>query len=280
MAAGQKALAAVVAAIEAGRPEAAAAQYDAAGAHGPAEALVALLLLDRRAALAAVLAPALADAATLGAVLRDLGLRAEGSGPDPVAAVRKLAGLPDAENPRAHLASLFLDAGRPRLAEALLLPAWQHAATSALIARALSGTWMLLGQDSRALEAARIAVDAAPEAPEPLEHLAGLLLRAGQPGPALLAAGRAWAGTGGGKGPGPAADRARGRLGAASDGAAGAEPDAARARTGRAGARDRCAAAAGDADDVQRQPPWLRLGAGGAAVACAAAERGLHVPGP
>jgi capsular polysaccharide transport system permease protein len=102
-----------------------------------------------------------------------------------------LARDPAGETPRVHFASLVLVRGRHRLAEALLLPAWRGAASSAMVARALSGTWMLLGRDGQALEAARIAVEAAPDAPEPLEHLAGLLLRAGQPGPALLAAGRA-----------------------------------------------------------------------------------------
>jgi capsular polysaccharide transport system permease protein len=77
------------------------------------------------------------------------------------------------------------------VAEALLRPFWRGANSSPMLARAISGTWMLLGRDGPALEAARIAADALPVQPEPQEHLAGLLLRAGQPGPALLAAGRA-----------------------------------------------------------------------------------------
>jgi capsular polysaccharide transport system permease protein len=191
MAAGQDALAAIVSAIEAGQAQDAAAQFAAWAAPEPAEALLALLLLDRRDAIAAVLPAALSDAAALGTALRKVGLSPGGSGPDLVAALRALASAPGAEVPRVHFASLVLIAGRHRLAKALLLPAWRGAATSAVVARALSGTWMLLGQEARALEAARIAVDAAPDAPELLEHLAGLLLRAGQPGPALLAAGRA-----------------------------------------------------------------------------------------
>jgi capsular polysaccharide transport system permease protein len=191
MATGQNALAAIVAAIEAGDRDQAAASCDAWVAPAPAEALLALLLLDRRQALAAVLPQVLADPAALASALRAIGLPLDGGGPDLVAALRTLARSPEADVPRVHFASLVLVAGRHRLAEALLLPAWKDAASSAVVARALSGTWMLLGQDSRALEAARIAVDAAPDAPEPLEHLAGLLLRAGRPGPALLAAGRA-----------------------------------------------------------------------------------------
>jgi capsular polysaccharide transport system permease protein len=191
MAAGQNALAAIVSAIEADQAQEAAARFAAWTAPEPAEALLALLLLDRRDAMAAVLPAALSDAEALGAALRKIGLTLGGSGPDLVAALRALAAAPGAEVPRVHFASLVLVAGRHRLAEALLLPAWRDAATSAVVARALSGTWMLLGQEARALEAAWIAVDAAPDAPELLEHLAGLLLRAGQPGPALLAAGRA-----------------------------------------------------------------------------------------
>ncbi|MBU8538260.1 ABC transporter permease [Falsiroseomonas tokyonensis] len=192
MAAGQDArrpLAAIGAAIEAGLPEQAAGMFEAWAHPDPAAALLALLLLDRRDALAEWLPRA--ETAGLEAALRELGLPVGGPGPDLVAALLGLARDPGAETARVHFASLVLVAGRHRLAEALLLPAWAGHASSAMVARALSGTWMLLGREAQALEAARIAAEAAPQAPEPMEHLAGLLLRAGQPGPALLAAGRA-----------------------------------------------------------------------------------------
>lgn len=182
-------LAAIGAAIEAGVPEQAARLFEAWETPEPAAALLALLLLDRRAALAEML-PA-ADQPGLEAALRELGLPVGGPGPDLVAALLGAARDPADEVPRVHFASLVLVAGRHRLAEALLLPVWQGQASSAMVARALSGTWMLLGREAQALEAARIAAEAAPQAPEPMEHLSGLLLRAGQPGAALLAAGRA-----------------------------------------------------------------------------------------
>ncbi|WP_439594914.1 ABC transporter permease [Falsiroseomonas sp.] len=196
MAAGQDArrpLAAIGAAIEAGLPGQAAALFEAWSDPDPAAALVALLLLDRREGLAALLPRAEAPGSEggLAAALRELGLPVGGPGPDMVAALLGLARGPEDETARVHFASLVLVAGRHRLAEALLLPAWAGHASSAMVARALSGTWMLLGREAEALEAARIAAEAAPQAPEPMEHLAGLLLRAGQPGPALLAAGRA-----------------------------------------------------------------------------------------
>jgi capsular polysaccharide transport system permease protein len=106
------------------------------------------------------------------------------------AAMDALAAAPGDEAARVHLASLLLIAGETQLGEAVLLPAWRGADSSAIVARALSGAWMLLGQQARALEAARIAADAAPGEPEIQSHLAGLLLRAGHPAPALFAAGR------------------------------------------------------------------------------------------
>ncbi|MBU8546970.1 MULTISPECIES: ABC transporter permease [Roseomonadaceae] len=184
-------LAAIAAAIEAGLPAQAAALFERWRDPPVAKALVACLLLDQRATLPTLLtAPAL-DRAGLAAALGELGLAPGGTGPDLIAALLGAAQDPAAEVPRVHFASLVLVAGRHRLAEALLLPAWQGGASSAMVARALSGTWMLLGREAQALEAARIAAEAAPQQPELLEHLAGLLLRAGQPGPALLAAGRA-----------------------------------------------------------------------------------------
>lgn len=194
MAAGQDArrpLAAIIAAIEAGVPEQAARLWEEWSRPDPGPALLALMLLDRREAMVPLLPSTRQDKAGLAAALGVLGLVGEGSGPDPVAALLTTAEDPAAEVPRVHFASLVLIAGRHRLAEALLLPAWKGHASSALVARALSGTWMLLGREAQALEAARIAAEAAPNEPELMEHLAGLLLRAGQPGPALLAAGRA-----------------------------------------------------------------------------------------
>ncbi len=184
-------LTAIAAAIEAGLPAQAAALLENWRDPPVAQALVARLLLDQRAALPALLTSPSLDRAGLAAALRELGLAADGTGPDLVAALLGAAQDPAAEVPRVHFASLVLVAGRHRLAEALLLPAWKGAASSAMVARALSGTWMLLGREAQALEAARIAAEAAPQQAELLEHLAGLLLRAGQPGPALLAAGRA-----------------------------------------------------------------------------------------
>ncbi|MDP3417584.1 ABC transporter permease, partial [Falsiroseomonas sp.] len=187
----RRSLAAIAAAIEAGVPDQAAGLFDAWVNPAPAAALVALLLLDRRASLAALLPAAGEDLPGLEAALQDVGLPVGGTGPDLVAALLGAARDPAAEAPRVHFASLVLVAGRHRLAEALLLPAWQGQDSSAMVARALSGTWMLLGREAEALEAARIAAEAAPQAAEPMEHLSGLLLRAGQPGAALLAAGRA-----------------------------------------------------------------------------------------
>ncbi|MDO9502164.1 ABC transporter permease [Falsiroseomonas sp.] len=187
----RRSLAAIAAAIEAGVPDQAAGLFDAWVNPAPAAALVALLLLDRRASLAALLPAAGEDLPGLEAALQDVGLPVGGTGPDLVAALLGAARDPAAEAPRVHFASLVLVAGRHRLAEALLLPAWQGQESSAMVARALSGTWMLLGREAEALEAARIAAEAAPQAAEPMEHLSGLLLRAGQPGAALLAAGRA-----------------------------------------------------------------------------------------
>jgi capsular polysaccharide transport system permease protein len=184
-------LTAIAAAIEAGLPAQAAALLENWRDPPVAQALVARLLLDQRAALPTLLTSPSLDRAGLAAALRELGLAADGTGPDLVAALLGAAQDPAAEVPRVHFASLVLVAGRHRLAEALLLPAWKGAASSAMVARALSGTWMLLGREAQALEAARIAAEAAPQQAELLEHLAGLLLRAGQPGPALLAAGRA-----------------------------------------------------------------------------------------
>jgi capsular polysaccharide transport system permease protein len=153
-------------------------------------ALAALLLLDRRATLAGLLAAAQADREGLAAAVTALGLSPDQAvaGADALLAA---AADPQGEAAQVHLASLLLLAGRCLLAEALLLPFWRGAATSAVVARALSGTWMLLRRDGEALDAARIAAEAAPGARDPLEHLAGLLLRAGRPAPALFAAGRA-----------------------------------------------------------------------------------------
>mgnify|MGYP003887646191 CR=1 FL=1 len=184
-------LAAIAAAIEACLPAQAAALLERWRDPPAAKALVACLLLDQRAALPALLTTPARSSAGLAAALHELGLASDDTEPDLIAALLAAAQDPAAEVPRVHFASLILVAGRHRLAEGLLLPAWQGAASSAMVARALSGTWMLLGREAQALEAARIAAEAAPQQPELLEHLAGLLLRAGQPGPALLAAGRA-----------------------------------------------------------------------------------------
>ena len=184
-------LAAIAAAVASGDPARAAALLDG-WADAPAPfALAASLLLDRRPALAALLPAAEGERDGLLAATAALGLPAGAGSPDPVAALLAAARDPEAEQARVHLASLLLVAGRHALAEALLLPFWRGAGSSAMVARALSGTWMLLGRDAQALDSARIAVEAAQGAPDPLEHLAGLLLRAGRPGPALLAAGRA-----------------------------------------------------------------------------------------
>ena len=179
-------LASIGAALAEGDGARAAALHAAWQQPPPGHALLAELLLDRQEAL-----PGLAEAADaegLASALQALGLPA---GPDMVAALRQAAATPLAEPARVHLASLLLVAGRHALAETLLRPFWRGAHSSPMLARAISGTWMLLGRDGPALEAARIAADALPVQPEPQEHLAGLLLRAGQPGPALLAAGRA-----------------------------------------------------------------------------------------
>lgn len=182
-------LAAIGTALAAGSPVQAAALFDAWPEPPLAHALVARLLLNRPETL-----PTLAevvDAPDLSAALLAIGLPTDRPGPDIVAALRQAAANPGAEQARVHFASLVLVAGRHALAEALLRPFWRGAQSSPMLARAMSGTWMLLGREGPALEAARIAADALPVRPEPQEHLAGLLLRAGQPGPALLAAGRA-----------------------------------------------------------------------------------------
>jgi capsular polysaccharide transport system permease protein len=182
-------LAAIGAALAEGAGPRAAALFEAWPAPPPGHALLAGLLLDRTAPLPALAETA--DAPALAAALQALGLPAEGPGPDIVAALRQAAAQPGSEQARVHFASLLLVAGRHALAEALLRPFWRGAQSSPMLARAISGTWMLLGREGPALEAARIAAEALPVQPEPQAHLAGLLLRAGQPGPALLAAGRA-----------------------------------------------------------------------------------------
>ncbi|MGX9965100.1 ABC transporter permease [Roseomonas sp. F4] len=184
-------LSAIATAIESGLAQEAAMLFDRWPDPPAAEALLAAVLLDRRAALPNLLTAREVTHPRLEAALREIGLPTDAPGPSLVAALLAAARDPEAEVPRVHFASLILVAGRHQLAEALLLPAWRGGASSAMVARALSGTWMLLGRDAPALEAARIAAEAAPEQPELLEHLAGLLLRAAQPGPALLAAGRA-----------------------------------------------------------------------------------------
>lgn len=174
-------------ALREGDPTRAAHLLDTVPHLKPAETMLAALLADRRPLAARMLAAT--TPRDVQSALRGLGLSAADAGA--VDSACALAAAPEAEPPRVHLASLLLVGGQSRIAEALLLPAWRGAETSALVARALSGTWMLLGQEEQALQAARIAGQAAPRDAEVQAHLAGLLLRAGQPAPALMAAGRA-----------------------------------------------------------------------------------------
>jgi len=192
------AAAGVLAALRARDRERAAALFDAWANPEPDDGLLFALLVNRPQRVATLL-PAVTEATLAAAVARlDLPDAEATAG----ALLRLAASLPGPgaanSEPSVHDEHLRVDAAarllvghQPQLAEALLLPAWRDSTSSALVARALSGTWMLLGLPAEALVAARIAGEAAPQQPEVQEHLGALLLQAGEPGQALFAAGKA-----------------------------------------------------------------------------------------
>lgn len=181
--------AAILAALRAGAGQRAAAQFDAAPPPEAGTALLLGVLLDRTACVAALLPGVAADAVRAAAAR--LGLPAAIASAGFADALLRFAAAPDQETQRVDVAARLLVAQEPALGEAVLRPAWRGAESSVLIARAISGAWMLLGRPAQALEAAHVAAAAAPQSAEIQVHLAALLLQAGQAGAALLACGRA-----------------------------------------------------------------------------------------
>jgi capsular polysaccharide transport system permease protein len=105
-------------------------------------------------------------------------------------AVRRMAKVPEAEQPRIEIGSILIAGGEAHWAELAMLPAY-HCAASGLFLRVLSGIWVVLGRHEKAFEAARNACIAAPDIADHHIHYAGILLNRGEPGLALLAVGRA-----------------------------------------------------------------------------------------
>lgn len=101
-----------------------------------------------------------------------------------------IAAAPQDEPARIELACVLLVGGEAHWAEQAMLPAF-HPGAGALFLRVLSGLWAVLNRQDRALDAARGAAERAPDIADYHNHHAGLLLHGGEPGLALLAAGRA-----------------------------------------------------------------------------------------
>lgn len=105
-------------------------------------------------------------------------------------AMRRMAEVPGAEQPRIEVGSILIAGGEAHWAELAMLPAY-HRAASGRFLRVLSGIWVVLGRHEKAFEAARSACIAAPDIADHHIHYAGILLNRDEPGLALLAVGRA-----------------------------------------------------------------------------------------